>query len=87
MTQSTPRTPSGAPAAQALIQRRLDEWIEAADHGVRKRVRLEKLITARGVFKPFTLAQRFMIKVREVGLLATVRLVSTRLRQLRQEAR
>jgi hypothetical protein len=39
------------------------------------------LISARGLLKPVTLAQRFVIKSRQVGIGPTVGIVAVRVRQ------
>ncbi|MCU1469701.1 MAG: hypothetical protein JWQ39_850 [Glaciihabitans sp.] len=84
VTQSTPRTLSGRPSEQAQFEAELASWLDFVSRATRKRLRLEKLITARGILKPVTLAQRFVIKSREVGFIPTVKLVNTRLRQMKQ---
>jgi hypothetical protein len=84
VNESTPRTLSGGISDEAALEANLDAWLEYVSRATRKRLRLEKLIVARGIARPVTLVQRFVLKSREVGFVPTLRLVNTRLRQLRQ---
>jgi hypothetical protein len=84
VNQSTPRTLSGGSPSEALLEDELDAWLDYVSKTTRKRLRLEKLIMARGLARPVTLVQRFVLKSREVGFVPTLRLVNARLRQLRQ---
>lgn len=86
MTESTPRTSSGHSGEHERFERELAEWLEHVGRGSRKRVRLEKLVTARGLLKPVSLAQRFAMKSREVGFIPTVKLLGERVKQMRQSA-
>jgi hypothetical protein len=72
VTESRPTT--------TTLQADLDSWLDAVEHGVARRVRVERLISAKGLLKPITLAQRFVIKSREIGIAPTARLVIGRLR-------
>lgn len=74
MTESRPTT-------TATLQADLDSWLDFVAHGSRTRARVEMLISARGLLKPVTLAQRFVIKSRQVGIGPTVGIVAVRVRQ------
>jgi hypothetical protein len=69
------------PNSTATLQADLDSWIDFVARGSRTRARVELLISARGLLKPVTLAQRFVIKSRQVGIGPTMRIVAERLRQ------
>jgi hypothetical protein len=62
------------------LQADLESWLDAVERGANRRARVEKLISAKGLLKPITLAQRFVIKSREIGIASTARLVIGRLR-------
>jgi hypothetical protein len=66
--------------AQPNPKAELAAWLDTVERGVARRARVERLISAKGLLKPVTLAQRFVIKSREIGVPATARLVSGRLR-------
>jgi hypothetical protein len=83
VTKSTPRVSTGAVAEDSVVGAELAAWLSAVEHAARRRVTLERLIRARGIVRPITLAQRFYLKSREIGVVATVRLVRARLRQMR----
>jgi hypothetical protein len=55
--------------------------MEFVERGSRTRARVEMLISVKGLLKPVTLAQRFVIKSRQVGIGPTLRIVAERLRQ------
>lgn len=70
-----------APTTTTTRQVDLDSWMEFVERGSRTRARVEMLISVKGLLKPVTLAQRFVIKSRQVGIGPTLRIVAERLRQ------
>jgi hypothetical protein len=83
VTESTPRTSTSTAADTAALSSELTAWLAAVENAARRRARLEKLILAKGVVRPFTLAQRFYLKSREIGVVATIKIVNARIRQMR----
>ena len=54
-------------------------WVESVNRASRKRASLERLILAKGLFRPVALGQRFVRKSAEVGVAATIKLAVQRL--------
>lgn len=65
------------------MQAELDDWLVSVERGSKRRARIERLIMAKGLMKPVTLAQRFALKTQEIGFVATVALVRGRLARMR----
>jgi hypothetical protein len=69
-----------APTSDSRLANDVQSWLDEVERSTRRRARVEMLITAKGLLKPVTLAQRFVIKSREVGIGGAVGIVAQRLR-------